>query len=732
MQLRDFRAGLIVAAVMFGLAWTPLFERVDTLSADVLVMLRHVVYGQRHHPDTSRAVVLAIDEHTYRTPPFAGTPKVMWTPYLAPVLEAVLAGGAKVVGFDVVFPTSVEPFLPGFERPFLQALREGGRSGRLVLGKVQHQKEPVSPSPVQSMVVGHGSNIRALNVISDIDDVVRRVPLFFTAEFQGGQFRETSFSFELAARALGAKPELVNGEVFLAGYHIPGSAGNAMRVNFQGGDDIPTYSLADLYTCSEAGRSEYFTRHFKDKVVLVGTVLDVEDRRLTAKRFVTGSGGEARVESCAGGKEGEAAEETFRRDTIPGVYVHAAAVNDLLRGDALRDISRPAGAALVGGMALLVVGLALWLTPVAGLATILTMSPAWVAVCLVAVQHGLVLPLFPILATILFVYGFMLGHRYLVTDRQKNKIRRLFTLYLSPTLVGRMVESNTLPELGGEMREITVWFSDLANFTALSEGLSPSELVALMNRYFSEITDIIEAHGGFVDKYIGDAVVAVFGAPLDDQFHAGHAVAAALTAAARLEEMNAAGEFGGRRIVTRTGINTGQALVGNVGSTRRFNYTVMGDTVNLASRLEGANKAVGTTLLVSGDTAAYLPDSMVLREVAMIRVKGRQAPVRVFEPLAMQSSRDQRRQVVKQQFDKITLGPLPTSDYGNMEQARRLAGMFAEALLLYRERKFAEAAALLAEFVDDPVAVRLRKKAEAMLASPPPPEWDGVDNLLEK
>lgn len=733
MRLRDFGTGLIAATVMFGLAWTPLFERIDTLSADILVMMRHMVYGQKHSPETSPAVVVAIDEQTYRTPPFAGTPKVMWTPALAPVLEAVLAGGAKVVGFDIVFPTSVEPFLPGFERPFLQFLRNSSRAGSIVLGKVQHQDNPVSPFPAQSMMVGHERNIRALNVVSDVDDVIRHVPLFFKVDNAGGHGRQTSMSLELALRALDTEPEEgADGKIELGGYTIPGSARNAMRVNFQGGDDIPTFSLADLHACAETGQTEYFTNHFKDKVVLLGTVLDVEDRRLTAKRFATGSGGGALVEPCVQQEETLSRGNVSRRDTIPGVYVHAAAINNLLRGDALVDIGRPAAAMLAGGAALLVVGVTLWLTPVAGFVTILTLGSAWTGTSLVAMQHGVMLPLFSILATIVFMYGFMLGHRYMVTDRQKHRIRRLFGLYLSPAVVSRMVDSDRLPELGGEMREVTVWFSDLANFTALSEGLSPGELVSLMNRYFSVVTDTIEAHGGFVDKYIGDAVVAVFGAPLDDPYHAGHAVAAALTMRARLEEMNASGELDGRRIVTRTGINTGQALVGNVGSSRRFNYTVMGDTVNLASRLEGANKAMGTPLLVSGETADQLPASIVLREVGMIRVKGRQAPVRVFEPLAMRSARNRRRQAQDLQPGKTVRETLPAPDHGHMNQAQQLAELFAEALTLYRGRRFTEAAELLADLADDPVAARLRGRAEAMALAPPPPDWDGIDTLLEK
>ena len=214
-------------------------------------------------------------------------------------------------------------------------------------------------------------------------------------------------------------------------------------------------------------------------------------------------------------------------------------------------------------------------------------------------------------------------------------MRRLFSLYTSPQLIEKMLATDRLPELGGEERQVTIWFSDLAGFTSLAEGLRPVEVVALMNRYLTVITEVVEAYGGFVDKYIGDAVLAIFGAPHADTEHPLKAVAAALAVQQRLLEHNGTPEFMGRSMITRIGINTGLAMVGNIGSPRRFNYTVIGDAVNLASRLEGANKYLGSQILVSEDTARLLPDELALREVDLIRVKGRQAALRVFEPLAL-------------------------------------------------------------------------------------------------
>jgi adenylate cyclase/guanylate cyclase len=199
-----------------------------------------------------------------------------------------------------------------------------------------------------------------------------------------------------------------------------------------------------------------------------------------------------------------------------------------------------------------------------------------------------------------------------------------------------MLTSNKLPELGGETRNVTVFFSDIEGFSLIAEKLSPDALMALMNEYLSAMTDIIEGHGGYVDKYIGDSIVAVFGAPVEDGDHASNAVRAALGCCERLAELNrSANAFGGCRVAQRIGINTGDALVGNFGSRRRFNYSVMSDAVNVASRLEGANKFYGTTVIASETTVALTGGAFAWRELDTIRVKGRTQPLKIYELLAL-------------------------------------------------------------------------------------------------
>src|SRR5262249_2689267 len=211
-----------------------------------------------------------------------------WTPEIGRVLTAIIDAGAKVVGFDIIFPTSIEqseiPFgdeslggrLHGFDRDYLRALALGARNSKVVLGAVQHQDKPVLPSPGQRAAVGFGRNIRALNASDDSDGVIRRMPLAFTVDGQ----TVPSMAAELTARASGTP---VSSNVATAG-----RVGDTITLNFAGGsDDIPTFSLADLRACAERGDKDFFRRHFDGKVVLIGTVLDVEDRKITSKRFAT-------------------------------------------------------------------------------------------------------------------------------------------------------------------------------------------------------------------------------------------------------------------------------------------------------------------------------------------------------------------------------------------------------------------------------------------------------------
>jgi adenylate cyclase len=288
---------------------------------------------------------------------------------------------------------------------------------------------------------------------------------------------------------------------------------------------------------------------------------------------------------------------------------------------------------------------------------------------------------------------------------------RSFSYYVPRDLVRSMLESGQEATLQGQTRELTIYFSDIAGMTSLAETMTPDDLVHLLSRYFDEMTAVIAAQGGTVDKFIGDAIMAFWGAPAPTTDHAARACEAALRSQRKLAQMRAAPDVPGlANIRARIGIATGDVLVGNVGSHDRFNYTVMGDTVNLASRLESLNKLFGTEILMSDPTGEALRERIVARPVGVVQVKGKRQGVEVWEPLALASEDD--------------------------AVAREIARLFVEGLGTYLDRDFRGAAeqykaALRLRPEDKPAAVLL-ERCRLFLSAPPPDEWNGVHVATEK
>jgi adenylate cyclase len=712
---RDALAALAIALLAGTLAVLPPFDLLHGWSIDALTALRWRAFGNRYDPASSPAVVIALDEETYKTPPFQDSPTVIWTREIGRVVTAVIEGGARVMGIDVVFPTSIEqsqiPFgedtlgarLRGFDRDFLRAIALAGRAGKLVLGEIQLRERPIRPAWGQLRAVDQ-NNVRALNVFGDADEVVRRVPLTFIIDGKP----VTALAVELAARALAAVPELgPNQAMILDGYRIPSVVPNTLAVNFEGGSqDIPTYSLADLRACLERGDKDFFRRHFDGKVVIFGAVLEAEDRKITSKRFATAP---ERIsgERCVLPPPPSTGDDFVPR-SIPGPYIHATAINNLIRHDALIETGAFQSGAIAVAFAAVPAFAALMLPPIGAVAAFLVLAAAWTVAAVAAFQQTLVLPLLEALFAGLEALFLTIGFRLAVTDKDRRFLRRSFALYLAPPVIEKMMRSSKLPSLGGETRNVTMFFSDVEGFSRFAEIMSPADLIALMNVYLSAMTDIIEAHGGFVDKYIGDAIVGVFGAPVQDDDHARHAVLAALVCCERLAELNGtAPAFREHALRHRIGLNSGEALVGNVGSGRRFNYTVIGDVVNLASRLEGANKYFATSILASEATVNLTGTAFRWREVDAVRVMGRLQPLRVYQPLA-QAGRE---------------SPLQCAQ----------AKTYARGLACWRKGEFAGAAELFASIADvDPPSARFMQRAKTLMLAPPGPDWQPINTLEGK
>lgn len=710
---RDIVAAILIALLAGAVFTSPPLQTLQGLSLDILTALRGKIIGDHRDPMTSPVVVVAIDGETYDTPPFKGSPTQTWTREIGRVLGSITEGGAKVIGFDVIFPSSIEqseiPFgdtsfgsrVRGFDRDYLIALRQLSDSGKLVLGEILSNDHPDRPYRAQQLAVKN--NVRALNVHTDPDDVIRRMPLSFSINDKP----VPAMAVELAARALGTKPEIApSGTTELFGHAIPSAVPNTLTLNFRGlGRDVPAYSFADLRVCVEKGDRDFFRRAFEGKVVLLGTILNFEDRKLTSMRLSGGYDGSP-GSRCALPAPVSTAQKT--RSDVAGVFVHATVVRNLIEQDAVTELGFPMRTILTIALAAIIACAACMLAPAGAVIAWFALTAVYAAAAVGAFVHALALPLTePALAS-LAALAMMIGYRFVLADRDERFLRKSFALYLAPEVIETMVASGKMPALGGEMRNVTMFFSDLSGFSSIAETMTPGELVTLMNEYLSAMTDIIEGHGGYVDKYIGDSIVAMFGAPADDPAHARNAVRAALKCHEKLAELNAGNPaFAGHGLSHRIGLNSGEAVVGNIGSRRRFNYTVMSDTVNVASRLEGANKYYGTAIMASEATVAQTGDTFAWRELDAIRVMGRGEAIRVFEPLA---------------------------EMGAETAAQAKVGAaYAEGLACWRAGEFARAADAFdgVAKIDLPSSM-FAKRARALAANPPSPEWTPVNTLEGK
>lgn len=347
--------------------------------------------------------------------------------------------------------------------------------------------------------------------------------------------------------------------------------------------------------------------------------------------------------------------------------------------------------------------------------TIVIETITFIAVCLLytavtyfAFVKGVILPFTaPLLAQIL-AFAVSITESYLSEGRQRRYLKSAFRQYLSPAVIDNLIENPSLLKLGGERREITAYFSDIQGFTTISEGLSPEGLTQFLNTYLSAMSDIILSHGGTIDKYEGDAIIAFWNAPTYQNDHAKRGLEAALECQKHLAEMQEElTAITGRPVLQRIGLNTGTATVGNFGSNKRFDYTMMGDTVNLASRLEGINKQFGTYTMCSETTMQRAVEQgcrLAFRNIANIAVVGRKEPVKVFTPMSNE--------------EKIQ----KAADFAAFEKAYPLfvSGDFKAA-----RDAFAEGAAA------DPVCQKYVEKCDRFIATPPE-SWQGFLQATEK
>ncbi|MBW2062098.1 MAG: adenylate/guanylate cyclase domain-containing protein [Deltaproteobacteria bacterium] len=390
----------------------------------------------------------------------------------------------------------------------------------------------------------------------------------------------------------------------------------------------------------------------------------------------------------------------------PGVEIHVTLLDNFLSGDFMRHVPP-------------------WLTIGLVIISALTCSllATYFSLPFQSIIIGLVVFSLPVLLSIgLYIKGFWLSlvilelavfttyasalmANYAIEGQQRRFIKSAFRQYLSPMVIEQLIQNPQKLELGGERKVLSIFFSDIADFTTMSEDMTAENLTMLLNDYLSAMTDIIHAHGGTLDKYEGDAIIAFWNAPLDVPEHAVKAVRASLFCQSKLAEIRPIyRERTGWDMFMRIGVNTGVAVVGNMGSHTRFDYTMFGDAVNLASRLEGINKEFGTYTVISQSTRDLLGEEFMVRELARVVVIGRRESVTIYEPMLHEA----------------------------YEWRKEVLAAFAHGLDLFYQGRFEEAIEVFSAIEHrDPPAAAYIKKCEALMASPPE-DWQGLWVVITK
>jgi adenylate cyclase len=523
------------------------------------------------------------------------------------------------------------------------------------------------------------------NVFPDSSGTIRQAPLFISLdnipypslalEVLRVGLAEKELTIHLSSQIKNEKKGIIG--ISVAGRQIPTNDQGQISINFRGPDHTFFYiSAVDVIQ----GK----TRVLQDKFVLIGT---------SAKGL-----GDLRA--------------TPFSSAFPGVEVHATIIDNILAADPLsHDMYSETGMTftlvIIGGLFLTV--LLAFSTPLAGgLGGILLIL---IIICgnyyLFFLNNKILGLTYPLLSNFIIFLAVTLSN-YFFEGRKKRFLHNAFAHYVPPAVVDKIVRTPSGLALNGEVKIMTVFFSDIRDFTSISEKLDPDQLSSFMNEYLTIMSDIILSYNGTVDKFIGDAIMAMWGAPLDDEEHAANAVRASLQMMTTLKELQQSRQKRNLpKVDIGIGLNSGEMRVGNFGSLQRFDYTVIGDNVNLASRLEGLNKTYGTNILISAATRQELGDKFICRPIDVVRVKGKEIPVKIYEPLK-ESKGDELLAEVE---------------------------LFKQAFDYYQARNFTEAKIILTRLQQDrpcKLYSLYLERITAFVIEPPPPDWDGVCTFTTK
>jgi len=732
-RLYPTATGLLLVLIMLWLQFSDMplmqqtMQRIDSLVYDL--RLRATL---PEHSVDPRIVIIDIDEKSLQA-------EGHW-PWsrdkLGVLVDKLFEQGAAVVGFDIVFAelernsgetvlqrlgeaegedhalvSSLRDYLPLFDNNVAFAAKLAAHE--VVLGYIFHTRGdekigalplPLTIQPPASVATlamptagSYTGNIEVLQEAAryggfftlrpDTDGIIRRAPVVV----RHADRLYPSLGLEVArlflmVEEVGLQTALVGGEETLEAIRM---GHTTIPTDNEGRVIIPYHGLWGSYayvSATDALHNSTADNRLENAIVLIGTTAQgLFDLRATPIQAV-----------------------------FPGVEVHANIIASILDNSFPLEPAWATGADFL--LTLLIgVSLALLFPRLAPLPLVLvTLAVLGAAIAFnfwMWAAEGLILALAPQLLLVVVLAVFNMAHGFFGEFRSKRQLQGMFGQYVPPQLVQEMTENPDQYSFEGKSREMTVLFADIRSFTTISEALSANELKAMLNRFFTPMTRIIFDNRGTIDKYVGDMVMAFWGAPLEDNQHATHAIAAGLEMLREVERLKPELQAAGFPVISiGIGINSGIMNVGDMGSEYRRAYTVLGDSVNLASRLEGTTKYYHVGLVVGETTQRLAGDTFVYRELDLIRVKGKAQAIRIFQPLCARTAASQAL-LAELQMHEQALACYRAQDWPCAEN------MFQKLQATHR---------------DDPVYALYMERVRSLRDTPPPAEWDGVYERTEK
>ena len=704
-------AALVLVATQEEILKLGVLQRMELATIDYRFRARGTPSWMK---DSADVVIVEISEESYRSLP----DKFPWPrSYYARLVRNLKAAGARAVGIDLIL-SGRDVYDPANDAALRAAIEETGIA--VLAGKAEEAREEYRHT-TPSVDFGNAffdvdSSIGLVNVVNDDDGVHRRYLPYLDTD---AGFAVPTFAFAVLGRAFGMRalvpPENFPGVFSFHFREIPKYDPHTFLVNFYGPnrtfrhikfadviDDSTFTTLEEMQTGEEINTFSdpdfgyLYDGTFRDRIVLVGSTVP-EDHDLFPVAFARGA------------RDGD--------NLMYGVELHANVVQSVLREE---FIARQPKSLEVLAVVLLTLTTFFVTSALKGARTrhafLVELNGVLFTLALALLVGGAALLLFArfnyliaVVSPLAAVFGGYVAstaYHFVAERKQRVLIRNMFSTYVNPTVVDDLIRDPDKLRLGGERKELTVMFCDIEGFTSIAETMESDALVGVLNEYLNALSEVVFQNNGTLDKYLGDAVMAFWGAPIPQQDHA----LQACTCALRMQQTAAALRAAPRDPSTpafhiRIGINTGEMVVGNMGGASKFDYTVVGDSVNLASRLEGTNRTYRTGIIASGRTYDLVRERILGRELDLIAVKGRREPVRIYELLRLREG--------------------PEDPAGAAFLAH-----YEEGLRLYRERRWGDAHAAFTAAAgirpDDTPSRLYLDRTELYAGHPPPPDWDGV------